>query len=122
MAFTKSFVDQCGNSYDSSYWRLVQANFGIADSSGYCTFCGYKDEDAYLAGSQALPGATKAYTIKADEFTALMASPSAGGTVAEELDAAIESYAMAKLEDDGSPSFFADSRQAETVFTARAIK
>ena len=68
MAFQMAYEDSCGNSYDTSYWRVVQVNISAADLAARVVLYGYKDKDARDENKTPIVGAIKAYDITGDEF------------------------------------------------------
>lgn len=68
MAKTISFTDNCGNIYNSSYWRVTAINVDLNRKVSTFLFTGYKDQQARNDGKQAIPGGSKSYTIAGSLF------------------------------------------------------
>lgn len=71
MAKLMPFDDQYGNHYETSYWRLVQMNIGIADRTAMATFYGYRDQASRAANKQSI--GSKNYSVSGERFDQLMA-------------------------------------------------
>jgi len=77
MAKAMAFQDQFGNSYESSYWRVVQINIGVADKHAHIVFYGYRDQAARAANKNSI--GQKTYTVSGAEFDTLYAAHIAPG-------------------------------------------
>lgn len=68
MAFEMAYSDPVGNTYDASYWRVVEVHISAADLTARFVLYGYRDKDARDSSKMNVPGAVKAYDLQGDEF------------------------------------------------------
>lgn len=121
MALVRPYEDLVGNTYVSSYWRVVTINIASYAQNLNVVFYGWKDAASFAAGKAPIQGAAKIYYVTGQEFLALATSSPVGDTIYEVLAITAESYAIDKKDvpteekdEDGNPvmvSFFEGATQ-----------
>ena len=108
MAFQQDFTTADGIEVVGAYWRIVQLNISVADTSATFTLYAYKDQAARNAKKYPLAGGVKMYSLSSEEFLAMYQQHIAPGGP----NLLVQCYTYArnkkdvKLEDGSFVSFF----------------
>lgn len=112
MAKVMAFTDAAGNTYQTSYWRVVQINVSVADRTAMVMLYGYKDAASRQAGRS--PIGQKSYAVTGADFDKLFASQAAQAFAALAYTGVVN--AVNDVPDPNKPgqlgNFFADATDA----------
>jgi hypothetical protein len=75
VAKVMTFTDAAGNTYQTSYWRVVQINIDVVNRSATIILCAYRDATARRQNKA--PVDTRTYFVNDAQFDDLMANSDA---------------------------------------------